>query len=60
MDGPKDYHTKWRKSERERQILYDTTYMLNLNYDKNELWETETDSQTQRPVAAKEVGVGEG
>ena len=22
MDGPKDYRTKWSKSERERQILY--------------------------------------
>ena len=25
MDGPKDYHTKWIKSERERQISYDIT-----------------------------------
>jgi len=25
MDGPKDYHTKWIKSERERQIWYDST-----------------------------------
>ena len=23
MDGPIDYHTKWSKSDRERQILYD-------------------------------------
>ena len=23
MDGPRDYHTMWIKSERERQILYD-------------------------------------
>ena len=30
MDGPRDYHTKWSKSERERQI-YDITYMWNLN-----------------------------
>ena len=27
MDGPRDYHTKWSKSERERQIPYDITYM---------------------------------
>ena len=34
------------KSERERQILYDITYMWNLKYDTNELiYETETDSQ---------------
>ena len=35
------------KSERERQIPYDITYMCNLKYDTNELiYETETDSQT--------------
>ena len=27
MDGPGDYHTKLSKSERERQISYDITYM---------------------------------
>ena len=29
MDGPRDYHTKRSKSDRERQI-YDITYMWNL------------------------------
>ena len=29
MDGPRDYHTKWSKSDRERQI-YDITYMWTL------------------------------
>ena len=47
MDGPRDYHTKWSKSERERQIPYDIAYMWTLKYDTNELiYETETDSQT--------------
>ena len=47
MDRPKDYHIKWSKSERERQIPYDITYMWILKYDTNELiFETETDSQT--------------
>ena len=27
MDGPRDCHTKQSKSERERQIPYDMTYM---------------------------------
>ena len=27
MDEPRDYHTKWSKSKRERQMLYDITYM---------------------------------
>ena len=47
MDGPRDYHTKWSKSGRERQIPYDITYMWKLNYDTNELtYETKVDSQT--------------
>ena len=46
MDGPRDYHTKWSKLDRERQI-YDITYMWSLKYDTNELiYKTETDSQT--------------
>ena len=28
--GPRDYHTKWSKSGRERQISYDITYMWNV------------------------------
>ena len=47
MDATRDYHTKWNKSEIERQIPYDITYMWNLKYDTNEsIYETETDSQT--------------
>ena len=47
MDATKDYHTKRSKSERERQILYDITYMWNLNYGMNEpIYEMGTDSQT--------------
>ena len=30
MDGPRGYHTKWSKSDRERQISHDITYMWNL------------------------------
>ena len=45
MDATRDYHTKWNKSERERQIPYDITYMWNLKYDTNEpIYKTETDS----------------
>ena len=47
MDGPRDYHAKWSKSDRERQILCDITYMWNLKYDTNEsIYKTETDLQT--------------
>ena len=27
MDGPRDYHTKWSKPDRERQISYDIAYL---------------------------------
>ena len=45
MNWPRNYHTKWSKSERERQI-YDITYMWNLKYDTNELiYKIEIDAQ---------------
>ena len=46
MDGPGDYHTKWRKSERERQISYDIVYMQNLKKKNEFSYKTETGSQT--------------
>ena len=45
-DGARDDHTQQSKSERERQISYDITYMKNLKYDTNGLiYEQETNSQ---------------
>ena len=47
MDELSDYHTKWSKLERERQIPYDITYMWNLKYDTNEfIYENKKGSQT--------------
>ena len=51
MGGLRDYHTKWSKSEkdkdRERQIPYDITYVWWLKYDINEhIHRKEMDSQT--------------
>ena len=47
MGGSRDYHTKWTKSDRERQILCDITHMRNLKCDTNKpIYETETNSQT--------------
>ena len=38
MDGPKDCHTEWSKSDRKGEISYDVSYMWNLKRrDKNEL-----------------------
>ena len=46
MDGPRDYHIKWRKPDK-RQILYNIAYMWNLKNDTNELiYKTGIDSQT--------------
>ena len=43
MRGPRDYHTNWRKWERERQIPYDVTYMWNLKYNTSKyIYETDT------------------
>ena len=30
IEGPRDCHTEWSKSDRERQISYDIAYMWNL------------------------------
>ena len=39
MDGPRDDHTKWSKSDREKQTSYDITRVWNLilKYEINEL-----------------------
>ena len=36
MDGLRGYYAKWNKSDKERQILYDFTYMWNLKNKTNE------------------------
>ena len=50
LDGPRDYHTKWSKSDRKRQISYDITYMCNLiTNDTGELtYKIETDPQISK------------
>ena len=46
MDGPTDSYTKWSKSDRERQISYNTIYMWNLNNANEHIYKTEIVSQT--------------
>ena len=43
MDGPRGYYAKWSKSDTERQIPYDFTYMWNLKNKINKEKKTETD-----------------
>ena len=59
MDTTRDYRTKQSKSERERQIPYDITYMWSLKYDTNEhIYETKTLTNTEnRFVTAKMEGL---
>ena len=48
MDELRQYHTKWSKLDRERQIEYGITYMWNLKMenDTNELiYKIETDNE---------------
>ena len=61
-NGSRDHHTTWSKSERERQIPYDITYMWNLKYDTNELiWQNRnrlTDIENKIKVTKMEEGWG--
>ena len=62
MDGPRDHHTKWSQSDRERQIPYDITYMWHLKkwykwtylQNRNRL----TDIENKLMVARGETGGG--
>ena len=40
MDGPRGYHAKWNKSDRERQIPYDFTCMWNIKQTNKHKVET--------------------
>ena len=56
MDRPRDYHTKWSKSGRERQIPCDITYMWNIKNDTHELINRNrlTDTENKRKVDKRE------
>ena len=47
MDATRDSQIKWSKSEKERQIPHNITYIWNLKYGTNEtIYKTETDPHT--------------
>jgi len=51
MNEPRDYHPKWRKSGKRKQIPYDTTYMWSLKYDTNEItYKTETNTELENTL----------
>ena len=59
MDGPRDYHTKWSKSDRETQISCDITHMRNLIF-KNDINELiyKTDLENKLMVSKGETRKG--
>ena len=58
-DESRDYHTKWNKSEKERQIQYDIAYMWNLKYDTNVLtYKTQTHRHENRLLFVKRESEG--
>ena len=61
MDGPREYHTQWSKSDWEGQISYDITYMWNLKNNTDEsVYKTEIDSQTYKTHLWLPKGKGKG
>ena len=48
MGRPRGYYAKWNKSDRERQILYDFTYMWNLENKAERLRHREQTGGCQR------------
>ena len=46
MDGPRGCHTKWSKSDRDRQVSWYSLYMDPLKNTNEPVYKTETDSHT--------------
>ena len=46
MNGSRDYHTKWGKSDRQRQIYH--LYVEYKNYTNELIYKTETDLQISK------------
>ena len=61
MDGTRDSYTEWNKSERERQIPYDITYIWNLTYSTNETFHRkETQGLEEQTCGCQGGGEGVG
>ena len=50
MDGPRDYHTESNKSDSERQIPYDLTYIWNLIKSDTKKLICKTETQISKPI----------
>ena len=59
MDGPRDCHIKWSKSERDRQMPFDIIYMWNLKYDTNEhMYETKQTHRYREQISCRQAEGG--
>ena len=58
MNGTRESHTKRSKSERERQIPYDVTYIWNLIYDTNEPFHRKENRRLGEQTCGCQGGVG--
>ena len=64
MDGHRDYHTKWSKPDREKQISYDITYveskkkMIQMNLFTKRKQTHRHQKQTYGHQRGKRVGEG--
>ena len=57
MDGHRDCHIKWSKSDRKRQISYDVTYMWNLKNNTNErIYKIEVDFRHREQTCGYQRG----
>ena len=58
MDGPRDSHAEWSKSERERQIPYDIIYIWNLIYGTDEPFHRKENHGHGKQTSGCQDGVG--
>ena len=59
MDGPRECHTEWSKSDREEEISYDIPYMWNLKRsDTNELTKQKATHRLRKGTYSCPVGGG--
>ena len=59
MDGPRQYHPKGRKSDRERQVSYALTYMWNLFYKQKETHRHRKQTSLQKGKEEDKLGGGD-
>ena len=62
MNGPRDYHTKWSKSDREREISFDITYMWNWGFPSGSAGKESTCNagDTKDTFSIPELGISPG